>query len=101
MNRKLLVFPLALVLARTLIGCGSPAAPEPPSLNLPVPVAHLFVARIGDTVHLTWTMPKRTTDRVGLRHPIAATICRATGKADCPGVGTVEGAPGGRGNEPA
>jgi hypothetical protein len=98
MNRKLLVFPLALVLARTLIGCGSPAAPEPPSLNLPVPVANLSVARIGNTVHLTWTMPKRTTDRVGLRHPITATICRATEKADCTEVGTVDVAPGGQGN---
>jgi len=97
MNRKLLVFPLALVLARTLTGCGSPAAPEPPSLNLPVPVANLSAARIGNTVHLTWTMPKRTTDRVGLRHPVTATICRGTENAACTEVGTVDVAPGAQG----
>jgi hypothetical protein len=98
MNWKLLVFSLALVLARTLTGCGSPAAPEPPSLNLPVPVANLSVARIGNTVHLTWTMPKRTTDRVGLRHPVTAAVCRATENAACTEVGTLDVAPGAQGN---
>jgi hypothetical protein len=98
MNRKLLVFSLALVLARTLTGCGSPAAPEPPSLNLPVPVANLSAARIGNTVHLTWTNPKRTTDRVALRHPVSAAVCRATENAACTDVGTLDVAPGAAGN---
>ncbi len=98
MNRKLLVPSLALVLARTLTGCGSPAAPEPPSLNLPIPVANLSATRIGNTVHLTWTMPKRTTDRVVLRHPVTVAVCRATENAACSEVTTLDVAPGAAGS---
>ena len=94
MNRKLLVSSLALVLARTLTACGSPAAPEPPSLNLPVPVTNLSAARIGNAVHLAWTMPKRTTDRVALRHPVRAAVCRATENAACTEVASLDLAPG-------
>jgi hypothetical protein len=97
MNR-LLVASLALVLARTLTGCGSPAAPEPPSLNLPIPVTNLSAARVGNTVNLAWTMPKRTTDRVVLRHPVSAAVCRATGNAECTVVATLDLAPGAAGS---
>jgi hypothetical protein len=98
MNRKLLVFSLALALARTLTGCGAPAAPEPPSLNLPIPVANLSAARTGNTVRLAWTMPRRTTDRVALRHPISAGVCRATDNAACTEVATLDLAPGATGS---
>jgi hypothetical protein len=97
MNRKLLVFSLALVLARIVTGCGSPASPQPPSLNLPIPVTNLSAARSGNTVRLAWTMPKRTTDRVGLRHPVSAAVCRATGNAACTDVATLDVAPGAAG----
>jgi hypothetical protein len=97
MNRKFLVSSLALVLARTLTGCGSPAAPEPPSLNLPIPVTNLSTARIGNAVQLTWTMPKRTTDRVTLRHPVSAAVCRATENDVCTEVGALDVAPGAAG----
>jgi hypothetical protein len=97
MNRKLLVSFLALVLARTMAGCGSPAAPEPPSLNLPVPVANLSATRTGNTVHLTWTMPRRTTDRVVLRHPVPAEVCRGIENASCTGLATLNLAPGAAG----
>ena len=94
MNRKLLVSALALLLARTLIGCGAPAAPEPPSLNLPVPVANLSAVRTGDSVHLAWTMPTRTTDRVALRHPVTAQICRAIESGLCANLTSLTLAPG-------
>jgi hypothetical protein len=97
MNRKLLVSFLALVLARTMVGCGSPAAPEPPSLNLPVPVANLSATRTGNTVHLAWTMPRRTTDRVVLRHPVTAEVCRGIENASCTGLATLNLAPGAAG----
>lgn len=97
MNRKLLVFSLALVLARTMTGCGSPAAPEPPSLNLPVPVANLSATRIGNTVHLAWTMPKRTTDRVALHRPVSTALCRATENETCTEIATLNLAPGATG----
>jgi hypothetical protein len=97
MHRKLLVLSLALVLARTITGCGSPAAPEPPSLNLPVPVTNLSAARTGNTVHLAWTMPRRTTDRVALRHPVTAVVCRAIENAACTDIATLNLAPGAAG----
>jgi hypothetical protein len=97
MNRKLLVSSLALVLARLVTGCGSPASPEPPSLNLPVPVADLSAARTGNAVQLTWTMPKRTTDKVTLHHPVSAAVCRATENAACIDVGTLDVLPGAAG----
>ena len=90
------VLPAAsLVIAIFAIGCGSPAAPAPPSLNLPVPVQNLTASRVGNTVHLAWTMPTRTTDRVVLKHPIAARICRAFANQPCAPITTVAFAPGG------
>jgi hypothetical protein len=97
MNRKLLVSFLVLVLAGTLTGCGSPASPEPPSLNLPIPVTDLSAARTGNKVQLAWTMPKRTTDKVTLRHLINATVCRAIETAACTDVATRDVAPGAAG----
>ena len=97
MNRKLPAFALPLAMVCTMIGCGAPAAPAPPSLNLPAPVANLSAVRIGDSVHLTWTMPTRTTDHLPLRHPVTARICRAVDGGACTSAGTLSVAPGGAG----
>jgi hypothetical protein len=98
MNRKVPVFALPLVfaytLACTMVGCGAPAAPAPPSLNMPTPVVNLSAARIGDSVHLAWTMPTRTTDHLPLRHPVTTRICRAVDGDACTTVGTLRLAPG-------
>ncbi len=96
MTRKLPVFAL-LAMVCTLIGCGAPAAPAPPSLNLPAPVANLSAVRVGDSVHLTWTMPARTTDHLPLRHPVTARICRAVDGGACTTAGTLSLAPGAAG----
>jgi hypothetical protein len=88
-----LIAPL-LVLGGILLGCGAPAAPEPPSLNLPLPVLNLSASRIGNSVRLAWTMPVRTTDRVPLRHPVTAQVCRAVQNGPCTTVGRVPLAPG-------
>jgi hypothetical protein len=53
-----------------------PGAPQPPSLNLPDRVTDLSAERSGDRVTLTWTMPKRNTDKLLLKGPIDARICR-------------------------
>jgi hypothetical protein len=95
MNRKLPVFALPLVL--TIIGCGAPAAPAPPSLNLPTPVVNLSAARIGDSIHLAWTMPTRTTDHLPLRHPVKVQICRGIDSEPCTNTGTLSLAPGAAG----
>jgi len=63
-------------LTAVLCGCGTPGAPQPPSLNLPDRVADLAAARTGNQVALTWTMPKRNTDKLLLKDDIAVRICR-------------------------
>ncbi len=80
----LLAFPIAL-----LAGCGSVGAPAPPSLNLPTPVQNLSAMRKENSVQLTWTMPARTTDRVVLKHPVPAEICRKAGGGICVKIGVV------------
>jgi hypothetical protein len=97
MNRKLPVFALPLIMACTMVGCGAPAAPAPPSLNLPTPVVNLSAVRIGDSVHLAWTMPIRTTDHLALRHPVSAQICRGIESGPCTNTGTLSLAPGAAG----
>ncbi len=78
-----------------LAGCGMPGAPQPPSLNLPNPVTDLSAVRAGDKVSLTWTLPKRTTDKVALNAPINVRICRnEDAAADCNAVTTLQLFPG-------
>jgi hypothetical protein len=67
-------FPLLAALLVT--GCGTPGAPLPPSLNLPNPVADLAAVRTGNQVALTWTMPKKSTDKLLLKGSISVSICR-------------------------
>jgi len=74
---------LGFVAVLWLSGCGTPGAPQPPSLRLPEPVADLGAARNGSVVTLHWTMPKKTTDHLLLstqiRGPIPVRICRREG----------------------
>jgi hypothetical protein len=99
--RKFPVFALPLiivcVMACIMVGCGAPAAPAPPSLNLPAPVLNLSGVRIGDSVHLAWTMPTRTTDHLPLRHPVTVQICRGIDSSPCTKTGTLNLAPGAAG----
>jgi hypothetical protein len=94
MNRKLPVFALPLIMACAMVGCGAPAAPAPPSLNLPTPAVNLSAVRIGDSVRLAWTMPTRTTDHLPLRHPVKVQICRGIDNGPCTNTGTLSLAPG-------
>ncbi|HMG86814.1 MAG TPA: fibronectin type III domain-containing protein [Terracidiphilus sp.] len=79
---------LALMLCALLSGCGTPGAPQPPSLNLAAPVEDLSAIRTGDHVALTWTMPKRNTDKTALKADAAVRICRREGSGACNQVGT-------------
>ena len=74
---------LALLPILMLAGCGLPSAPQPPSLKLPEPVTDLTALRAGDDVHLHWTMPKRTTDKVQLKGAQQAHICRRVETGPC------------------
>ena len=77
-----------------LTGCGLPAAPQPPSLELPEPVTDLTALRTGDQVALTWTMPKRDTSKVMLKGDVTARVCRREANAACATIATLQFAPG-------
>jgi hypothetical protein len=68
-----------LLLLASLLGCGTPGVPLPPSLDLPQPVQDLRATRKGDTVTLVWTVPRETTDRttVRLRRLGPTRVCRS------------------------
>jgi hypothetical protein len=92
----------AAALALTLAGCGTPGAPQPPSLKLPALVTDLGAVRAGSQVTLTWTMPKRDTAKIALKGDVPATICRQettsrAGAGSCISAGTVSVAPGAKG----
>ena len=71
-----------------LAGCGQTGTPQAPSLKLPTPVSDLTASRVGYRVTLTWTMPRRTTDKLPLKGLQPVQICRRTGEAACLIVGT-------------
>jgi hypothetical protein len=55
-------FLILLVGGLWLTGCGTPGAPQPPSLNIPKPIRDLQATRKGEVITLTWTNPTETTD---------------------------------------
>lgn len=77
------------LLSVPLGGCGAPAAPQPPTLNLPQPVRDLAAARAGNTVHLTFSVPQKTTDRLPVRGLMTARLCRSVEKGPCQPAGSV------------
>lgn len=70
-------------------GCGAPAAPLPPTLNLPQPVRDLAATRAGDTVHVTFSVPQKTTDKLPVRGPMTAALCRSENAGPCQPAGTL------------
>ncbi len=79
-------------------GCGTPGPPQPPSLNLPDRVDNLAAIRAGNQVTLTWTMPKRNTDKLPLKAGVAVKVCRREGSNPCAPVATLSFAPGSAGS---
>jgi len=76
-------------------GCGTPGAPQPPSLNLPQPVTDLSADRAGDQVRLTWTMPEKNTDKLKLKGDVTVRVCWQGAKGACMDAGMpLELAPG-------
>ena len=62
-----------------LAGCGTPGAPQLPSLQLARPVEDLTATRVGDRVELDWTLPRKNTDRTLVKHIPETRICRHEG----------------------
>ena len=90
-------FALVLTAGLAMAGCGTPGAPQPPSLNLPERVADLAAVRAGNQVTLTWTMPKRNTDKLALKENVPVRVCRREGAKACIAAGDLELAPGAEG----
>jgi len=90
---------LTATLAWTLAicGCGTPGAPMPPSLNLPVRVQDLAATRSGSQVALTWTMPRKNTDKLLLKGYIAVHLCRQEAATPCAPAGDLSLLPGATG----
>jgi hypothetical protein len=94
---RLLLGPALLLLAG---GCAAPGPPLPPTLNLPQPVnaSSLSAVRVGDQVVLRWTTPSQTTDKLPIKGPITAEICRSAtapaGKLPCTVIATTKVAAG-------
>ncbi|MGA9462710.1 MAG: hypothetical protein WBV28_07970 [Terracidiphilus sp.] len=78
-------------------GCGTPGAPQPPSLNLPQTVTDLSANRAGDRVTLTWTCPKKNTDKLAIKGDIKARVCRREGSGTCADAGSLKELPGATG----
>jgi hypothetical protein len=81
------VLAAGLAAGLVLAGCGTPGAPQPPSLNLPAPVADLTASRAGNQVTLTWTMPRRNTEKLLLNGNVAVRVCRREGAGGCAAAG--------------
>lgn len=83
MRERWLCAVVAAGFAAGITGCGTPAAPQPPSLKLPAPVTNLAAERTGNSVQLTWTMPTRTTDKLPIEGDVAVHICRKEASGPC------------------
>lgn len=88
----------AAVVSAGLAGCGTPGSPLPPSLNLPYAVTDLSAVRAGNQVQLTWTMPRRNTDKILLTSNVDVRVCRKEGSNLCVTAGSVKVAPGAAGS---
>src|SRR5208337_3390317 len=82
-------FAACLAIGLVSTGCGTPGAPMPPSLNLPDPVTNLSASRTGNGVSLTWTMPKKNTDKLLLKGNVPVHVCRKEGSEICEPVSNV------------
>ena len=85
----------AMAAGLAVAGCGFPAAPQPPSLNLPSRVTDVSAVRAGNQVSLHWTMPTRNTDKTLVKGNVQAEVCRTeSDAARCATAGNLQLKPG-------
>jgi hypothetical protein len=89
-----MVLAAGLSAGMALIGCGTPGAPQAPSLKLPDPVTDLSASRAGNQVSLTWTMPARSTDKLLLKGSIQVRVCRKEAAGPCSPAADLQLVPG-------
>ncbi len=93
MSRPLLILIACISSVTVLSGCGTPGAPQLPSLQLARPVDDLTASRKGDKVQLDWTLPRKNTDRTLVKSIPDSRICRHDGTelmSGCAVVATVQ-----------
>ena len=83
MAAKGLALGLTVGMALSMAGCGTPGAPLPPSLNLPDKITNLAAKRTGNRVSLTWTTPRRNTDKLLLKGAVEVQVCREEKAGNC------------------
>lgn len=81
MSRPLLILIGCITSVTILAGCGTPGAPQLPSLQLARPVEDLTASRKGNKVQLDWTLPRKNTDRTLVKNIPESRICRHDGTA--------------------
>jgi hypothetical protein len=64
-----------------LTGCGTPGAPQLPSLQLARPVDDLTASRKGNKIQLDWTLPRKNTDHTLVKNIPQSLICCHDGTA--------------------
>jgi hypothetical protein len=89
MPRPLPIFLGLIAFVAVLTGCGTPGAPQPPSLQLARPVEDLAASRKGNKVQLDWTLPRKNTDRTLVKNIPQSRVCRHDGTALMSGCTTV------------
>ena len=93
MVQRLSILAACLLAGILLTGCGTPGAPQLPSLQLARPVDDLTASRKGDKVQLDWTLPRKNNDRTLVKNIPQSRICRHDGTAlmsGCTAVATVQ-----------
>jgi hypothetical protein len=81
MSRPLLILIACITSVTILCGCGTPGAPQLPSLQLARPVDDLAATRKGSKVQLDWTLPRKNTDRTLVKNIPESRVCRHDGTA--------------------
>src|SRR5271165_3737350 len=81
MAQRLIILAACNLLGLALAGCGTPGAPQLPSLQLARPVDDLTASRKGNNVQLEWTLPRKNLDRTLVKNIPQSRICRHDGTA--------------------
>src|SRR5215472_9328246 len=93
MSQRAYILIGCILFLTVLAGCGTPGAPQLPSLQLARPVEDLTALRKGNKVQLDWTLPRKNTDRTLVKNIPESRICRHDGTAlmaACTEVGTAQ-----------
>src|SRR5664279_486376 len=93
MSRPLLILIGCITSVTILTGCGTPGAPQLPSLQLARPVEDLTATRKGNKVQLDWALPSKNTDHTLVKNIPESLVCRHDGTAlmsACTAVATVQ-----------